>query len=316
VLKTAAPPHSRATVPYRASELWWVMQHSDDPKKQALAVTCYCDDGGSEEHAIALIGGLVMNKTQFLRFARAWQKMLYDYRIDFVHMTDFVRANNGRYVGMHYEMKLALFSSVARLIRNNRIYSIVMGVPLKDFRDLVPEEVSKGLMRPHPMAYFMVVMQNSAIAEFEPYKDRLAYLLAHGSFENQLLDAHHWLAEWEVRSKISEHPHVGSATFALAQQASALQAADVIVWSSHRRLSDGLTDEFIPLNGIFAPHIDVHNKSMDRHIERIIPREGILTFANQMNKFINQNGRRPSALSETLGMNMKAKLLKRGKRKK
>jgi hypothetical protein len=96
----------------------------------------------------------------------------------------------------------------------------------------------------------------------------------------------------------------------------ALQAADVIVWSSHRRLSDGLNDEFAPLSGIFEPHIDIHKKVMDRHIERVIPREGIEIFANQMNKFINENGRLPDALSDTLPMNMRAKIGKRSKRKK
>jgi hypothetical protein len=176
------------------------MQHSDDPNKRALSVACYCDDGGSEEHAIAMIGGLVTDREHFLRLDKAWQKMLHEHRIDSVHMADFVRPN-GRYIGMRHEMKLALFASVVRLIRSNRHYSIVMGVPLADFSELVSEELSKGLMRPHPMAYFMVVMQNNAIAEFEPHKERIAYLLDHGSFEDQLLDAHHWLADWDAHSE-------------------------------------------------------------------------------------------------------------------
>jgi len=308
-------PRSNATDSNYAESLWWVMQHSDDPNKRALAVTCYCDDGGSEEHAIALIGGLVMNKTQFLRFDQAWQKMLHEHRINSLHMTDFVRPN-GRYVGMHYEMKLALFTSAARLIRNNRIYSIVMGVPLKEFRKLVAAEVSKGLMRPHPMAYFMMVMQNNAIAEIEGYKERLAYLVDRGCFKDQLLDAHDWLAEWESRSTVSQRPHVGSIAFDADEHVTALQAADAIVWSSHRRLGDGLTDEFGPLNKLFEPHVDIHKRVLKRHIERIIPRDGIATFASQMNKFIHDNGRLPSALSETLGMDMKKKLGKRSRRKK
>jgi hypothetical protein len=282
-----------------AEDLWWVMQHSDDPEKRALAVTCYCDDGGSEDHAVALIGGLVMNRDRFLRLDKRWQAMLHEHRIQSVHMNDFVRPN-GRHVGMHHEMKLALFTSVARLIRSSRVYSIVMGVPLKDFRALVPAELSTGLMRPHSMAYFMVVVQNNAIAEFE-YKDRLAYLVDHGSFEDQLLDANHWVAEWELR-QVLQHPHVGSITFDFDERVTALQAADVIVWSSNRHLGGRLTEEFAPLNRIYEPHFDVHKRMIQRHLERIIPREGIAAFANQMNSFVNQKGRLPSVLSETLSV--------------
>jgi hypothetical protein len=117
-------------------DLWWLMHHSDDPSRRSAAITCYCDDGGSDKSDLAMIGGLVMNRDRFKRLDAGWRKMLCDYRLNSIHMADFVRPN-GRYVGMYPEMKTALFRSVAQLIHRNRAYSIVMSIPLGDFKELV-----------------------------------------------------------------------------------------------------------------------------------------------------------------------------------
>jgi hypothetical protein len=138
-----------------------------------------------------MIGGLVMNRERFKRLDDGWKQMLYKYRLDSIHMTDFIRPN-GRYCGMFPELKTALFRSVAQLIQRNRAYSIVMSIPLDDFNELVPATISRPLMRPYAMAFFMVVVQNSAFAEMGGYTHRISYLVDRSNFEDQIRDAHLW----------------------------------------------------------------------------------------------------------------------------
>jgi hypothetical protein len=99
---------------------------------------------------------------------------------------------------------------------------------------------------------------------------------------------------------MGSHPHVGALAFDSDTNNTALQAADVIVWASHRALSDGLTDEFAPLRKLFAERFDASGKPLVRHVARTIPTGGFQTFVNQMNYWINQNGRFPARLTETI----------------
>jgi hypothetical protein len=107
------------------------------------------------------------------------------------------------------------------------------------------------------------------------------------------------IAKWEEHAKWWK-PHVGALAFDSDTNNSALQAADVIVWSSHRRLSRGLTNEFAPLGKIFEERFDVAGKPLVRHVDRTIPREGLQAFTNQMNTWIYDNGRLPLSLSDTV----------------
>ena|SRR5450755_3456556 len=122
------------------------MHQSDDPQRQALAVTCYCDDSGShEESKVAVVGGVLMNKPSFLHFDQAWDAILKDFRIDGIHMKDFIRPY-GRYVTMAPEMKVALFTSVAKTINEHKIHSVSVGIPQADFKSLLSMEVYRKLM--------------------------------------------------------------------------------------------------------------------------------------------------------------------------
>jgi hypothetical protein len=147
------------------------MHHSDDPRKLSIAVTCYCDDSGTHDQAeIAVVGATVMNKARFIEFNIDWEKILREFRIDKVHMTDFVRPH-GRYCSMGKEMKKALFTSVAKTINSKKTYSISIAVPQADYKSLLSNRVCHELMGPYAMAFFSIVMTNRECSKVWGYNN-------------------------------------------------------------------------------------------------------------------------------------------------
>jgi hypothetical protein len=47
-----------------------------------------------------ILGGCVLHKESFIRLEQQWSKMLSAYRVNSLHMADFVRLT-GRYIGVH-----------------------------------------------------------------------------------------------------------------------------------------------------------------------------------------------------------------------
>jgi len=89
-----------------------------------------------------------MHKEQYTKLSDAWDNLLRQYRLESIHMQDFIRPQ-GRYIGMHREMKISLFKDVTKLIRSNRIYSLSLGVPLGAFEVIVPSAAVKKFIRPY-----------------------------------------------------------------------------------------------------------------------------------------------------------------------
>jgi hypothetical protein len=111
-----------------------------------MALTCYCDDSGTHrESTYAVVSGIVMKKDGFLGLCEDWSEILREFRIEKIHMTDFVRPF-GRYCSMPSEMKIALFTSVAKIILERKSYSISSAVSQRDFDDFVPIEAAREFM--------------------------------------------------------------------------------------------------------------------------------------------------------------------------
>jgi hypothetical protein len=128
------------------------MQQSDDPNRKLAVLTCYCDDSGShEESKMAVVGAVVMSKEVFIDFCREWQRILKEFRIDKVHMADFVRPH-GRYCTMPPEMKHALCTSVGYAISYFKAYSISAAVPNADCKRLLSKVVYRHFMGPYALA--------------------------------------------------------------------------------------------------------------------------------------------------------------------
>ena len=278
-----------------ADSLWFLMHHSDDPKRLSLAVTCYSDDSAShEESEWVVVGGVVMNKPNFIHFNSQWEILLKEFRLDFLHMTDFIRPY-GRYSAMHREMKIALFTSVTKHINDHKTYSISVAVLQKEFKALLSMEVYRKLMGPYALAFLIVIMANCELATITKYGDRIAYLVDKGSSHHheQLNGAHSLIIEWEKHmGRISK---TGAIAFDYDDRVSALQAADVVAWTFHRKqelLEFG--DEFSPLLKLFEDHVTPLRKDTPPHVALPIPKEGVQMFADSINSWIHNYKEMPS----------------------
>ena len=99
--KTANLEQPRENWAETSDALWWLMHHSDDPERRSAVITCYLDDSDSER--LGFIGGTVMHREQYDRLSAAWGALLYEYRLESIHMQDFIRPQ-GRYIGMRREL--------------------------------------------------------------------------------------------------------------------------------------------------------------------------------------------------------------------
>jgi uncharacterized protein DUF3800 len=273
------------------------MHHSDDPRRLSLALTCYCDDSGThDESKVAVIGAVLMSKPRFMEFYADWEKLLKEFRIEGIHMRDFVRPY-GRYCAMLPEMKRALFTSVAKVINQKKEYSVSAAVPQADYVTLMSVPVCRELMGPYAMAFLTLVMINLKASLIRKYNNRIAYLVDKGIHRHheQMSAAHTLMLHVEHRRG---EKHTGAMAGDTDDNNLALQAADVIAWSYHRQLESGeLGEEFFPLMDIFKesqvparPDGAVYKP----HINFPVPEAAIIIFAALINQWLTATGTVPT----------------------
>jgi len=276
--------------PY-AEELWFLMHHSDDPRKVTIALTCYCDDSGSHDQSnTVVIGAILMSKPRFIEFNLAWDKILKEFRLDGIHMKDFAR------IVMAPEMKKALFITIAKVINRYKEYSFTIGIPQADYRSLFSGDVCRDLMGPYAMAFFSAVILNRDASIQLKNSGRIAYLVDKGNrnHHEQMQAAHAILLQIE---KARGERFTGAMASDIDDNNNALQAADVIAWTYHRKLeSPDFGEEFLPLLSIFEDKTIgfPHRRSTRYHITFLCPKEAIKLFSSLINNWIVNHGEIPT----------------------
>jgi len=266
--------------------LWFLMQHSDDPKRRAMALTCYCDDSGShEESTFAVVGGIVMDKKRFIGLHHRWYDILREFRLDKIHMREFVRPS-GRYCTLPREMKIALFNSVSSAILEFKFYSISAAVPQVEFKRLLSQEIYREFMGAYALAFVPAYSANNYVGQATGYVNRMAYLIDKGSnhHHEQLNGAHTAILHTE---KKLGWDFTGAMAADLDDRVYALQAADVIAWTHHRKLdSQEFGPEFEPLRKLIEWKVSIPGGTK-LHIPMEVPLEGVEVFAKGVHAFID-----------------------------
>jgi hypothetical protein len=218
-------------------------------------LTCYIDESGTDSNStIAVVGGLVLTKSQFFWLDVEWRKCLAEHNIPWpLHMKEF--GQHGTLKDMDSEARRALFSDVVALIRDNKSFSAASVLTADEYRTKFD---GIGDLSMYGACFTNLVVMNSVQAQLEGYTQDIAYLLDIGNpFSPQVLNARSVM----LTRKDELTLNVGTVGFDSDDNLSALQAADVIAWSVRRKLASELKSGFEPLAGIFDNrHLEVPYK--------------------------------------------------------
>jgi hypothetical protein len=229
--------------------LWFVMHHSDDPRRQTLAVTCYLDESGTDhKNSQAVVAGLIMHRDFFLILDALWDDLLLRHGIESpLHMKEF--GPHGRHGHLKYDQRWKLFIDIANVINANKCVSIAATLKHEQYNNIIHDKMKKyiGL---YGICFMLCAHACFAEAWENYYTGNLAFVMEAGNeHADHVLRAHQGMMEMKKENKIWVHS--GSLTFE-PKKLSALQAADVIAWGIHRRDSEkGLGKGFLPIGNIF-----------------------------------------------------------------
>ena len=272
-----------------AEEVWFLMQQSDDPRLRGMALTCYCDDSGSHEEASrAVVGGIVLTKDRFIALCARWEKIRREFRIEEIHMREWSK------VALSPEMRKALFISITAAINECKVYSVSASIPQAEFNALLSVDVRREFMGPYSLAFLLVTVVNRMAAALTPYDYRVAYLIGNSNknHREQLQGAHAIALRVEEREQES---FTGAMTTDRDDRNYALQAADVIAWTHHRKLESATVgQEFEPLLPIVEQQARIEPDRTKLHLSLDIPPSGVELFAALVNRWLKNEGKLPT----------------------
>ncbi len=275
-------------------DLWFLMQQSDNPRLRGMPLTCYCDDSGSDDLSkVAVVGGLVLTKDRFVALWADWEVLLKEFRLDKIHMKDFVRPH-GRYSSMSPEMKKALFTSIATAINQHKFYSVSAAIPHTEYRTLLTPAICREFMGAYALGFMVITVLNRMAIALTDYDCRVAYLVDKGSghHHEQLNGAHTVILHIEKREG---EAFTGPMTSDLDDNNLALQAADVVAWTYHRKLeSKDFGSDFEPLLSIVENQLKLTETKTKLHLALDVPLEGVELFSSLVNRWLTNEGPLPT----------------------
>lgn len=275
-------------------DLWFLLHHSEDEDRVVVGLTCYLDDSGSDPGSpLVTCGGVVMSGLNFKAFCARWLKM-YERHQKLpgpvfeppLHMSDFL--GRAKYAGLYPEFKRSIFGDAARLINEHKLYSISIAVPQTVFASELSEEVRKVLIGPYAFAFFTLVLAHQTTSEtLRTGPLKASYLVDHGvAHQDQLNAAYQLIVDFEIA--MGGFRHTGALAIDTDDRVPALQAADVIAWTSRRMQLDGSLPEG------FEPLSEVLREDLERpHVTIPIDRDAIKRLTVPINNWIAKNGSVP-----------------------
>ena len=158
------------------------MHKSDDGSRQVSAVTCYLDESGTHEGAVvAVVGGLILNKTGFAAFDTEWEDMLSQFSIAApLHMKAF-RRPEGRLADISNETRTRLFSAAAKIINAHKIYTIAATLSTDQFNEYFSSQFQRDGIGVYGMCFILCAHLNHLLAKQNAYSQRIAFLMDSGN---------------------------------------------------------------------------------------------------------------------------------------
>jgi hypothetical protein len=229
--------------------LWFVMHHSDDPERLTLAVACYLDESGIDQHnPLAVMAGIVLRRERFIRFDSDWNDILSKFKIDPpIHMKEF--GKHGRHGHLDYPTRNELFTELAYIINRYKIHSVAVTLNHEQYNKMLSDKTKKEVSI-YGLCFMLCAHQCFAMTQVNHYYGRMAFLMEEGNeFAEDVRRAHKGMMK--MRKEGATYISDGSLTFE-PKELSPLQAADIIAWGVRRKVSNvPIIKGFEPIVRIF-----------------------------------------------------------------
>ncbi|MGB8873732.1 MAG: DUF3800 domain-containing protein [Desulfobaccales bacterium] len=235
--------------------LWFVMQHSDDPERLTLAVSCYLDESGIDQHnPHAVVAGIVFRRERFIRFDSDWNDILSKFKIDPpIHMKEF--GKHGRHGHLDYPTRNELFTELAYIINRYKILSVAITLNHEQYSNMLSDKTKKEVSL-YGLCFMLCAHQCFAMASFNHYYGNMAFLMEEGNeCAGHVRRAHKWMMQ--MRKEGATYISNGSLTFE-PKELSPLQAADIIAWGVRRTAGN------VPIIKGYEPITNIFN---NRHVQ-------------------------------------------------
>jgi len=273
--------------------LWWLMHHSTDPKRRAVALAHYIDDSGTHEDSkLVVMGGPVFLQKHFFEFHYEWDRILQRHGIKVpLHMLEFNQYGSLGHLGT--EERRALFQDAVNLINERKLYSLTVEVDNLDFQRFFPAKKYRGLIGPAPLAFFMSMVLDSIISRDHNESGKMAYVVAKSHNNAEIVDAHTFILSYlERRPELQ----VGSLTFDVPQSVNALQAADMVAWANRNKaIGRTFVSGFEPLERLTRTVASEVRPSI-AHMHHTFNAKSVESLAKILGDPVRQKGRRKALL--------------------
>src|SRR3954454_22061348 len=241
----ASSTWQRAARPGTPSLTSGSMHHSDKVSKQVVAATCYLDESATDGATpTAVVGGLVLDRTNFLRLNTKWNRMLNKFNLHpSIHMKDF--GKDGRFGSMPEDVRRRILSRASKIIIDHNIFTIAATLEHADYRNVFPKDFNDKLSQ-YALCFLACVLGNHKIATHNNYTDPAGFVVDAGTqYSSQIVAAHREL--YQNQESGGHSVSLGSLTIADDKRVTALQAADVVCWAVRRQATS------YPFNNGFEP---------------------------------------------------------------
>lgn len=210
-----------------------MLHDSESSENETAAVRLYMDESGARDTPKAVVGGILINYSDFLEFEKAWDRMLVEHGLVApLHMKEF--GKNGRLGSMSERCRRELFYEVAGLINMNKICTIAAQLTTSEYEAYLPTEV-KNKFDVYGMCFNLAAMANHKLAESKQYDGRIPFILDIGNpHADHVRKAHKALLDMQ-----REGPFLNAGGLYFDDDAilGILQAADVVAWGARRKAS-------------------------------------------------------------------------------
>jgi len=252
------------------------MHHSNDPKRRAIALAHYVDDSGGDGRAkVAVMGGPVFAKKNFLSLSRQWIHALDFHKVKPpIHMKEFARPD-GRLAYLTNDERHALFSDLVPIINQQKAHSLTVSVNNLKFQEFFPTEKFRGRFGASPLAFlWCMVLNHIIVKEHQDRMERMAYVLSDSPINVQMDDCYRFFRSYENRIGAD---FTGSFTFDCPKRVDALQAADMVAWANRKKwLEEPFEDGFEPLDDLTRtfesngkPNIHFHFDAKEQRTQKL-----------------------------------------------